>query len=75
MTFLHIVGPEVLEVDNSFTWTEDDDKKKLNKIIEYFKNYCNHKKHITMERYTFNMRKQGANEGFDVFHTDFGSNV
>ena len=44
MTFLHIVGPEALAVYNSFTWTEDDDKKKLDKIIDKFKNYYNPKK-------------------------------
>ena len=33
MRFLHIVGPEALEVYNSFTWIEDD-KKKLDKSLK-----------------------------------------
>ena len=44
---IDIVGPISFEVYNSFKWTEDDDKKKLYKIADKFKNYCNTKKNIT----------------------------
>lgn len=47
--FLHVAG----EVYNTFTFEEDDDKHKLTKIMEKFENYCNPKKNITYERYTF----------------------
>ena len=35
-TFLHAAGPEALEVYNTFTWDDDNDKSKVNKIIENF---------------------------------------
>ena len=35
-TFLHVAGPEALEVYNTFTWDDDDDKSKVNKIIKKF---------------------------------------
>ena len=33
-SFLHVAGPEDLEVYNTFTWDNADDKNKVDKIIE-----------------------------------------
>ena len=34
ITFLHVVGPESLEINNTFTWETAGDDKKLDKIME-----------------------------------------
>ena len=40
-TFLHVIGPESLEIYNTVTWTADGDNMKLDNIMEKFKGYCN----------------------------------
>ena len=41
MTLLHVLGPDAIDVYNTFTWTEDEDKTKLADIKKKFKEYCN----------------------------------
>ena len=43
-TFLHVIGPDSLEIYNTFTWATDGDNMKLDKIMEKFKAYCNPRK-------------------------------
>ena len=69
-TFLHIVGPECLEIYNSFTWARGGDEMKLDKIIEKFQTYCNPRKNLTYERHIFNTRNQQAGENIDAYVTD-----
>ena len=69
-TFLHVAGPEALEVYNTFTWDDDDDKSKVNKITEKFDQYCNPRKNITWERHKFNTRNQQPGETIDQYVTD-----
>ncbi len=57
--FLHVAGEEAVEVYNTFTFEEEDDKQNLTKIMEKFENYCNPKKNITYERYKFFTCVQG----------------
>ena len=38
-SFLHVAGLEALEVYNTFTWDDADDKNKVDKIIERFDQY------------------------------------
>ena len=33
-TILHVVGPDTLEIYNTFTWEDDGDKSKVAKILE-----------------------------------------
>jgi translation initiation factor 4G len=40
-TLLTIIGPDALEVYNTFQWPEDGDNLKVNKILEQFEQYCN----------------------------------
>ena len=61
-TFLHVIGPESLEIYNTFTWATDGDNMKLDKIMEKFKAYCNPRKNLTYERHIFNTRNQQAGE-------------
>ena len=35
-TLLHVIGPDALEIYNTFTWVEQGDEKKLDKILETF---------------------------------------
>ena len=69
-TFLHIAGPEALEVYNTFTWDDNNDKSKVHKIIEKFDQYCNPRKNITWERQKFNTRNQQTGETIDQYVTD-----
>ena len=50
-TLLHVAGPKALEVYNAFTWENEGDDKKVNKILEKFQTYCKPRKNITWERY------------------------
>ena len=52
-TFLHVVGPDALEIYNTFTWENEGDEKKLSKIVEKFALYCNPKKNVAYERHIF----------------------
>ena len=57
-TFLRVAGPEALEVYNTFTWDEDNDMSKVDKITEKFDQYCNPRKNVTSEHHKFNMQNQ-----------------
>jgi len=69
-TFLHVAGPEALEVYNTFTWDSDDDQNKVDKIVEKFDQYCNPRKNVTWERHKFNTRNQQPGETIDQYVTD-----
>ena len=69
-TFLHVAGPEALEVYNTFSWTTDDDKNKVDKIMEKFDQYCNPRKNVTWERHKFNTHNQQPGETIDQYVTD-----
>ena len=69
-TLLHFAGPEALEICNTFTWTEEGDKKKIDKILEKFEEYCTPRKNITWERHIFNTRAQQPGENIDQYSTD-----
>ena len=48
-TLLHVAGPTGLEIYNTFTWDEEGDEQKVNKILQKFENYCKPRKNITWE--------------------------
>ena len=39
-TFLTVIGDEALDVYNAFTWDSDEDKVKMDKVLEHFEQYC-----------------------------------
>ena len=41
---LYRVGDEAVDVYNTFTWDEEDDKLKIEKALEKFKSFCNPRK-------------------------------
>ena len=68
--FLHLVGPNALDIFNTFTFTEEGDAKKLNKVIEKFETYCTPRKNVTWERHVSNTRSQKPGETIDEYITD-----
>ena len=69
-TFLHVIGPDALEIYNTFTWENEGDEKKLSKIVEKFASYCNPKKNVAYERHIFNKRMQNPGEKIDAYATE-----
>ena len=69
-TLLHVVGPDALEVYNTFSWEDADDKSKVAKILEKFEAYCVPRKNITWERHVFNTHNQCNGETIDQYVTD-----
>ena len=57
-TFLHIAGPEALEIFNTLSFYNAGDDKKLDKLVEKFEAYCIPRKNVTWERHVFNTRNQ-----------------
>lgn len=73
-TLLHVIGPDAIEIFNTFRWdqegdTEGDDKK-LDKILSKFEKYCSPKSNLTYERHQFNIRNQNEGESIDSYVTD-----
>ena len=49
-TFLHIVGEAGVEKYNTFTWEEDDDKRKISKfLLKFEETECKPRSHIIHE--------------------------
>jgi hypothetical protein len=73
-TLLHVIGPDAIEIFNTFQWTEAgdeaDDNKKVDKVLAKCEKYCSPKKNVVVERHIFNTRKQGPSEKVDTFITD-----
>lgn len=51
--FIHVAGEEAVEVYNTFTFENADDRHSLDITMDKFEDYCNPKKNITYERYKF----------------------
>ena len=65
--FLHVIGEEAVKVYNNFTFTDENDKFKVDAIIAKFDEYCNPKKNETFERHKFFTRTQRAGETIEQF--------
>ena len=46
-----MIGDEALDVYNAFTWDSDEDKVKMDKVLEHFEQYCEPRKNKIYERY------------------------
>ena len=66
-TLLHVIGPDALEVYNTFSWENEEDKRKVTKILEKFEA---HWRNITWERHVFNTRSQRDGKTTDQYVTD-----
>ena len=69
-TLLHVVGPDALEIYNTFTWEDDRDKAKVTKILEKFEAYCVPRRIITWEKHVFNTPNQHDGETIYQYVTD-----
>lgn len=69
-TFLHVIGPEALEVYNTFKFDRPEDAQKLDNVKAKFKAYCNPRKNITYERHCFFIRNQNETETIDQYVTE-----
>ena len=67
---LHMIGPAALEVYNTFTWENNDDKQKVDMIVAKFEGHCILNANVTWERHVFNTRNQGDDETIDQYITD-----
>ncbi len=67
---LTVAGPQAIEVFNTFTLVDDEDKDDLDTVLELFDDYCTPRKNEVYERYVFHscVHKQG--ESFGAFLTD-----
>ncbi|XP_050516715.1 uncharacterized protein LOC126891582 [Diabrotica virgifera virgifera] len=67
--FLNLVGDEGLDLHNSFTYTEEEEKK-LESIIKKFEDYCSPTANLKFERFKFNSVMQAEAQTFDYFLTE-----
>nr|XP_039255361.1 uncharacterized protein K02A2.6-like [Styela clava] len=72
---LNFAGEDAVEIYNNFDFAEADDRKKLDKVIEKFENYCNQRKNVVFERHQFWQSSQDVTETIDQFVTKLRSKV
>lgn len=66
---IHYIGVEGIRIYNTFTLNEDDNKK-LKKVLKCFENHFLPKKNLSYERFKFFTRRQAENEPMEQFITD-----
>ena len=73
-TLLHVIGPDAIEILNTFRWNQKGDTpgddKKLDKVLSKFEKYCSPKSNLTHERDQFNIRNQNEGESIDSYVTE-----
>ena len=69
-TFLNLAGRDAVEVYNTFSWDNDDDKHLIANVVDKFQAHCSEKTNVIAERYVFLNRKQKPDETIDDFTTD-----
>jgi len=57
-TFLTVIGDEALDVFDAFMCDSDEDKVKMDKVLEHFEHYCEPCKNTVYESYLFFSRGQ-----------------
>ena len=67
--FLHLAGPDALDVFNMLTFEHEGDAQKLDKLPVRFEAYCIPRKNIKWERHVFNTRNQKPGETIDEYVT------
>ena len=64
--FLHAIGPDSLQIYNSFHYSEDKDKTLVATVIAKLDKHFIGETIETYERYRFNKRLQESNESIDI---------
>ena len=67
---LNLAGEQAIEVYNTFTYGEEEERDDPAVLMKKFEAYCNPKRNITYERHLFNTRMQSANETIDAYVTE-----
>lgn len=65
MIRLTVIGDEAFDVYNAFSWESDEDKVKMDKVLEQFEKFCEPRKIIICEWYLFFSRGQESGESTD----------
>ena len=71
--FLHMAGPDAIDIFNTLNFENEGDSKKLDKVMERFEAYFIPHKNITWERHVFNTCSQKQCESIDEYVTDLRS--
>ena len=66
---LNFIGDEALKVFNTFSYTTEGDEKKLEIVMNKFKEYCTPRKNVVHERFLFWRLSQQPGESVDTFVT------
>ena len=67
---LTCIGAKGREIYDTFTYTSDDDKLKLDVVLKCFDDYCEPRKNTTMARHKFLTHKQSTGQSFNEFVTE-----
>lgn len=67
---LHVIGNSAVRAYRQFNFENEEDKKKINIVLDKFEEYFVPQINETVERYKFNSRIQSADETVDQFITD-----
>ena len=57
-TFFTVIGYEALDVFSAFMWDSDEDKAKMDKVLDHFEHYGEPRKKTVYESYWFFSRGQ-----------------
>ena len=68
-TILTMIGDEALDVCNTFTWDDPEDKVKIDNVLEQFEKFRDLRKNPIYERYLFFSRGQESGESIDKYAT------
>lgn len=66
---LSVIGDDGVELYETFTWEDDEDKQKIYEVLDAFENYCTPRANILFETYRFSSRRQECNESIDSYVT------
>ena len=65
--FLNVIGPDSLQIYNSFDYSEDEDRTLVETVIAKFDKHFNGETNETYERYLFNKRLKESDESIDIY--------
>ena len=66
-TFITAIGSDALDIHNNLPYSNETEKKDLEKILELWEKYCAGRVNIIFERYVFNSLVQKDNWGFEEY--------
>ena len=66
-TLLTVIGEEARAVFQTFQFDDDDNKKKIDPVIQKFEDYCEPRKNVPFSRFLFYQREQKAGESYEQF--------